>query len=31
MHQVDERAPVDEIRRLQDVYARIIARYFAPA
>lgn len=28
MHQVDERAPVDEIRRLQQVYARIIARYF---
>ncbi len=29
MHQVDERAPVDEIRRLQQVYGRIIARYFA--
>jgi len=29
MHQVDERAPVDEIRTLQQVYARIIARYFA--
>lgn len=29
MHQVDERAPVDEIRRLQAVYAAIIARYFA--
>ena len=29
MHQVDERAPVEEIRRLQQVYARIIARYFA--
>lgn len=29
MHQVDERAPVDEIRRLQKVYARIIDRYFA--
>lgn len=28
MHQVDERAPVDEIRRLQAVYARILARYF---
>jgi succinyl-diaminopimelate desuccinylase len=28
MHQVDERAPVEEIRRLQQVYARIIARYF---
>lgn len=28
MHQVDERAPVDEIRRLQAVYGRIIARYF---
>lgn len=28
MHQVDERAPVDEIRTLQRVYARIIARYF---
>jgi succinyl-diaminopimelate desuccinylase len=31
MHQVDERAPVDEIRRLQAVYARIIARYFSAA
>lgn len=29
MHQVDERAPVDEIRTLQRVYARIIERYFA--
>ncbi len=29
MHQVDERAPVDEIRRLQAVYARILERYFA--
>ncbi len=29
MHQVDERAPVEEIRRLQQVYGRIIARYFA--
>ena len=29
MHQVDERAPVDEIRRLQQVYGRIIERYFA--
>ena len=29
MHQVDERTPVDEIRRLQQVYSRIIARYFA--
>jgi succinyl-diaminopimelate desuccinylase len=29
MHQVDERAPVEEIRTLQRVYARIIARYFA--
>jgi succinyl-diaminopimelate desuccinylase len=29
MHQVDERAPVEEIRRLQQVYARIIERYFA--
>jgi succinyl-diaminopimelate desuccinylase len=28
MHQVDERAPVAEIRRLQQVYARIITRYF---
>ncbi|WP_309091236.1 succinyl-diaminopimelate desuccinylase [Phenylobacterium sp.] len=28
MHAVDERAPVDEIRRLQAVYARIIERYF---
>lgn len=29
MHQVDERAPVEEIRTLQKVYARIIERYFA--
>ena len=29
MHQVNERAPVEEIRRLQQVYGRIIARYFA--
>lgn len=29
MHQVDERAPVVEIRTLQQVYARILARYFA--
>jgi succinyl-diaminopimelate desuccinylase len=29
MHQVDERAPVEEIRTLQRVYARIIERYFA--
>jgi len=29
MHQVDERAPVDEIRTLQRVYARLIERYFA--
>lgn len=29
MHQVDERAPVEEIRTLQRVYARIIDRYFA--
>ncbi len=28
MHQVDERAPVEEIRTLQRVYSRIIARYF---
>jgi succinyl-diaminopimelate desuccinylase len=28
MHQVDERAPVEEIRTLQRVYGRIIARYF---
>ena len=28
MHQVDERAPVEEIRTLQKVYSRIIARYF---
>ncbi|HEY8574033.1 MAG TPA: succinyl-diaminopimelate desuccinylase [Phenylobacterium sp.] len=28
MHQVDERAPVDEIRKLQAVYERLIARYF---
>ncbi len=31
MHQVDERAPVEEIRTLQKVYARVIARYFAAA
>jgi succinyl-diaminopimelate desuccinylase len=29
MHQVDERAPVDEIRTLQRVYSRILERYFA--
>ena len=29
MHQVDEHAPVEEIRQLQHVYARIIARYFS--
>ena len=28
MHQVDERAPVAEIRQLQAVYERLIARYF---
>jgi succinyl-diaminopimelate desuccinylase len=28
MHQVDEGAPVAEIARLQQVYARLIARYF---
>src|SRR5690606_17348586 len=28
MHAVDERAPVAEIRQLQAVYERIIARYF---
>ncbi|RAK59906.1 succinyl-diaminopimelate desuccinylase [Phenylobacterium hankyongense] len=28
MHQVDERAPVEEIRQLQAVYARLIERYF---
>ena len=28
MHQVDERAPVEEIRRLQAVYRRLIGRYF---
>ena len=28
MHAVDERAPVDEIHRLQAVYERLIARYF---
>lgn len=28
MHQVDERAPVEEIRTLQRVYARILDRYF---
>ena len=29
MHAVDERAPVEEIRQLQRVYAALIARYFA--
>jgi succinyl-diaminopimelate desuccinylase len=29
MHQVDERAPVAEILKLQAVYERLIARYFA--
>ena len=29
MHQVDERAPVAEIQTLQQVYGRILARYFA--
>jgi succinyl-diaminopimelate desuccinylase len=29
MHAVDERAPVDEIVKLQAVYERLIARYFA--
>ena len=29
MHSVDERAPVEEIRRLQQVYTRIITRYFS--
>ncbi|WP_395671104.1 succinyl-diaminopimelate desuccinylase [Phenylobacterium sp.] len=29
MHQVDERAPVAEIRQLQTVYERLIALYFA--
>jgi succinyl-diaminopimelate desuccinylase len=29
MHAVDERAPVDEIRRLQSVYETLIRRYFA--
>ncbi len=28
MHAVDERAPVDEIHKLQAVYERLIARYF---
>ena len=28
MHSVDERAPVAEIRQLQAVYERVIARYF---
>jgi succinyl-diaminopimelate desuccinylase len=28
MHQVDERAPVAEIRQLQAVYETLIARYF---
>jgi succinyl-diaminopimelate desuccinylase len=31
MHQVDERAPVEEIRRLQAVYGRILERYFQAA
>ena len=29
MHAVDERAPVEEIRRLQAVYETLIQRYFA--
>ena len=29
MHQIDERAPVAEIRQLQAVYERLITRYFA--
>jgi succinyl-diaminopimelate desuccinylase len=29
MHQVDERAPIAEIEKLQAVYGRLIARYFA--
>jgi succinyl-diaminopimelate desuccinylase len=29
MHQVDERAPVAEIRQLQAVYEKVIERYFA--
>jgi len=29
MHAVDERAPVEEIRRLQSVYETLIRRYFA--
>jgi succinyl-diaminopimelate desuccinylase len=29
MHQVDERAPVEEIRRLQAVYSALIARYYS--
>jgi succinyl-diaminopimelate desuccinylase len=29
MHAVDERAPVEEIRRLQAVYETLIRRYFA--
>ena len=29
MHQVDERTPIVEIQRLQQVYERLIARYFA--
>ena len=29
MHQVDERAPLADIRQLQAVYERLIARYFA--
>ena len=28
LHQVDERAPLSEIRQLQAVYERLIARYF---
>jgi len=28
MHKVDEHAPVEEIRELQAVYARILALYF---
>lgn len=31
MHQVDERVPVEDIRRLKAIYARILTDYFAAA
>lgn len=29
MHEVDERVPADEVRKLADIYEKIIGRYFA--